>query len=122
MKDTSFTDMRMEKSSCAVLLRHLLTSLNHIWINPRHSQTTSTQYTIQLVSNKTNLSQSPPHPPSTTVKMKRNDVIAIIIIILFIILAGVSFGIWKLVNMAKNHMSAAGSGTSSSHTSDDIAD
>ncbi|KAJ4234262.1 hypothetical protein NW759_001256 [Fusarium solani] len=54
--------------------------------------------------------------------MKRNDVIAVIIIILFIILAAVSFGIWKLVNMAKNHMSAAGSGTSSSHTSEDIAD
>ncbi|UZP37736.1 hypothetical protein NXS19_005552 [Fusarium pseudograminearum] len=36
--------------------------------------------------------------------MKKNDVIAIIIIILFIILAGVSFGIWKLVSMAKNHM------------------
>ncbi|RGP70683.1 hypothetical protein FLONG3_7362 [Fusarium longipes] len=40
--------------------------------------------------------------------MKKNDVIAIIIIILFIILAGVSFGIWKLVSMAKNHMSATG--------------
>ncbi|KAH7227696.1 hypothetical protein BKA60DRAFT_628910 [Fusarium oxysporum] len=37
--------------------------------------------------------------------MKKNDVIAIIIIILFIILAAVSFGIWKLVSMAKNHMS-----------------
>ncbi|KAF4345708.1 hypothetical protein FBEOM_366 [Fusarium beomiforme] len=37
--------------------------------------------------------------------MKKNDVIAIIIIILFIILAAVSFGIWKLVAMAKNHMS-----------------
>lgn len=54
--------------------------------------------------------------------MKRNDVIAIIIIILFIILAAVSFGIWKLVNMAKNHMSATGSGSSSSGSSGDIAD
>ncbi|RKK16082.1 hypothetical protein BFJ66_g651 [Fusarium oxysporum f. sp. cepae] len=54
--------------------------------------------------------------------MKKNDVIAIIIIILFIILAAVSFGIWKLVSMAKNHMSVTGSGTSSSHSSRDIAD
>lgn len=51
--------------------------------------------------------------------MKKNDVIAIIIIILFIILAGVSFGIWKLVSMAKNHMSATGS---SSRSSSEIAD
>ncbi|KAJ0156856.1 hypothetical protein HZ326_0956 [Fusarium oxysporum f. sp. albedinis] len=56
------------------------------------------------------------------VNMKKNDVIAIIIIILFIILAAVSFGIWKLVSMAKNHMSVTGSGTSSSHSSRDIAD
>ncbi|KAF4470994.1 chromatin-associated swi6 [Fusarium albosuccineum] len=59
---------------------------------------------------------------STTAIMKRNDVIAIIIIILFIILAAVSFGIWKLVTMAKNHMSATGSGTSSSGGSNSIAD
>ncbi|EYB28730.1 hypothetical protein FG05_13301 [Fusarium graminearum] len=59
---------------------------------------------------------SPTH--SSTANMKKNDVIAIIIIILFIILAGVSFGIWKLVSMAKNHMSATGS----SRSSTDIAD
>jgi flagellar basal body-associated protein FliL len=51
--------------------------------------------------------------------MKKNDVIAIIIIILFIILAAVSFGIWKLVSMAKNHMSATGSSRSSSDLADD---
>ncbi|KAF5621869.1 chromo domain protein [Fusarium sp. NRRL 52700] len=61
-------------------------------------------------------------PPPSTANMKKNDVIAIIIIILFIILAAVSFGIWKLVSMAKNHMSVTGSGTSSSHSSRDIAD
>ncbi|KAG8671643.1 hypothetical protein FPOAC1_004895 [Fusarium poae] len=49
--------------------------------------------------------------------MKKNDVIAIIIIILFIILAGVSFGIWKLVSMAKNHMSATGLVFLNHHTS-----
>ncbi|KAF5017738.1 hypothetical protein F66182_10308 [Fusarium sp. NRRL 66182] len=52
----------------------------------------------------------------STANMKKNDVIAIIIIILFIILAAVSFGIWKLVAMAKNHMSAS-SGISSSSSS-----
>lgn len=47
--------------------------------------------------------------------MKKNDVIAIIIIILFILLAAVSFGIWKLVNVAKSSMTATShSGTSSS--------
>ncbi|CAM1502294.1 Fc.00g042780.m01.CDS01 [Cosmosporella sp. VM-42] len=53
--------------------------------------------------------------------MKKNDVIAIIIIILFILLAAVSFGIWKLVAVAKGHMSVT-SGSSSSGTSRDIVD
>ncbi|KAM5346597.1 hypothetical protein ACJ41O_009602 [Fusarium nematophilum] len=56
--------------------------------------------------------------------MKRNDVIAVIIIVLFVILAGVSFGIWKLVSMAKGHMSVTSHSGSSSGTgtSRDIAD
>lgn len=70
-----------------------------------------------IVCNKDNLTKH-----NINVNMKKNDVIAIIIIILFIILAAVSFGIWKLVSMAKNHMSVTGSGTSSSHSSRDIAD
>lgn len=54
--------------------------------------------------------------------MKKNDVIAIIIIILFILLAGVSFGIWKLVSVAKGHMSVTSGSTSSSGSSRDIVD
>ncbi|KAF7553831.1 hypothetical protein G7Z17_g3347 [Cylindrodendrum hubeiense] len=58
------------------------------------------------------------HPTAT---MKKNDVIAIIIIILFILLAGVSFGIWKLVSVAKKSMSVT-SGSSSSSGSTGIVD
>ncbi|KPM35526.1 hypothetical protein AK830_g11031 [Neonectria ditissima] len=53
--------------------------------------------------------------------MKKNDVIAIIIIILFILLAAVSFGIWKLVSVAKKSMSVT-SGTTSSTGSSHIVD
>ncbi|KAK7408920.1 hypothetical protein QQX98_008924 [Neonectria punicea] len=53
--------------------------------------------------------------------MKKNDVIAIIIIILFILLAAVSFGIWKLVSVAKKSMSVT-SGTTSSTGSSNIVD
>ena len=50
--------------------------------------------------------------------MKRNDVIAIIIIILFLVLALVSFGIYRLVHMARNQ----GTVTSSSSGSSSIVD
>ncbi|KAF4972329.1 hypothetical protein FZEAL_9617 [Fusarium zealandicum] len=56
---------------------------------------------------------------SSTANMKRNDVIAIIIIILFVLLAGVSFGIWKLVSMAKNHQASS---SSSGSRTEEIAD
>lgn len=46
--------------------------------------------------------------------MKKNDVIAVIVIILFILLAGVSFGIWKLVNVAKGSLNINSSSSSSS--------
>lgn len=50
--------------------------------------------------------------------MKRNDVIAIIIIILFLVLALVSFGIYRLVHMARTQ----GTVTSSSSGSSSLAD
>lgn len=49
--------------------------------------------------------------------VQRNHVIAIIIIVLFVILALVSFGIWKLVHTARkdlNSVTSASSGTSGS--------
>ncbi|KAI5464612.1 hypothetical protein BGZ63DRAFT_421618 [Mariannaea sp. PMI_226] len=59
--------------------------------------------------------------PRTSVTMKKNDVIAVIIIILFLLLAGVSFGIWKLVTVAKNSMTAT-SGSGSSGSDSDLHD
>jgi thiol:disulfide interchange protein len=47
--------------------------------------------------------------------MQRNHVIAVIIIVLFILLALVSFGIWRLVHNVRRSMSVgSGSGSSSS--------
>ncbi|KAK6856309.1 hypothetical protein PG995_008460 [Apiospora arundinis] len=67
------------------------------------------------------LSSIPPTPGAfarTTAVMKRNDVIAIIIIILFLVLALVSFGIYRLVHMARTQ----GTVTSSSSGSTSLAD
>ncbi|KAF9876245.1 hypothetical protein CkaCkLH20_06188 [Colletotrichum karsti] len=50
--------------------------------------------------------------------VKQNDVIAIIVIVLFIVLAGVAFGIYRLVHVARQSMSVT-SGSSSS-SSDEI--
>ncbi|KAF5508220.1 Chromo domain-containing protein 2 [Colletotrichum fructicola] len=52
--------------------------------------------------------------------VKQNDVIAIIVIVLFIVLAGVAFGIYRLVHVARQSMSVT-SGSSSS-SSDEIVD
>jgi thiol:disulfide interchange protein len=57
--------------------------------------------------------------------VKQNDVIAIIIIVLFFVLALISFGIYRLVQAARTHMSvtsttessSSGSGTGTSSTS-----
>ncbi|EJT80637.1 hypothetical protein GGTG_00631 [Gaeumannomyces tritici R3-111a-1] len=38
--------------------------------------------------------------------VKPNDVIAIIVIIIFIILVGIAFGIYRLVMMARNSVTA----------------
>ncbi|TLD16945.1 uncharacterized protein PgNI_01351 [Pyricularia grisea] len=46
--------------------------------------------------------------------VKQNDVIAIIIIILFIVLAGISFGIYKLVSMARSSVSVTSSSSTGS--------
>ncbi|KAH7175570.1 hypothetical protein EDB81DRAFT_939709 [Dactylonectria macrodidyma] len=54
--------------------------------------------------------------------MKKNDVIAVIIIILFVLLAGVSFGIWKLVSVVKKNMSVTSGSSASSSSSNDIVD
>lgn len=52
--------------------------------------------------------------------VKKNEVIAIIIIVLFTVLALVSFGIWRLVNVARNSLSVtSGSSSSSSRIVDD---
>jgi hypothetical protein len=54
------------------------------------------------------------------IMVKKNEVIAIIIIVLFTVLALVSFGIWKLVNVARNSLSVtSGSSSSSSRIVDD---
>ncbi|EGX90904.1 hypothetical protein CCM_05060 [Cordyceps militaris CM01] len=50
--------------------------------------------------------------------VQRNYVIAIIIIVLFAVLAGVSFGIWKMIHMVRQGWSAtSGTGSSSSSSS-----
>lgn len=52
--------------------------------------------------------------------VKKNEVIAIIIIVLFAVLIGVGFGIWRIVNMARNSLSVtSGSSASSSQIVDD---
>ncbi|KAH8729567.1 hypothetical protein BGZ61DRAFT_529754 [Ilyonectria robusta] len=60
--------------------------------------------------------------PLATAIMKKNDVIAVIIIILFVLLAAVSFGIWKLVSVAKKSMSVTSGTSSSSGSTGDIVD
>ncbi|SPO04945.1 uncharacterized protein DNG_07630 [Cephalotrichum gorgonifer] len=49
--------------------------------------------------------------------VKQNDVIAIIVIILFILLAGISFGIYRLVHTARHHASVTSTAESSSSSS-----
>lgn len=51
--------------------------------------------------------------------VQRNYVVAIIIIILFAVLAGVSFGIWKLVHTARRSMSITSRSSTSSDSLDD---
>jgi thiol:disulfide interchange protein len=53
--------------------------------------------------------------------VQENDTIAIIIIVLFVLLALVAFGIWRLVHVARHHMSVT-SGSSSSSNSREIVD
>ncbi|ODA82379.1 hypothetical protein RJ55_00886 [Drechmeria coniospora] len=76
-------------------------------------------------------SSSPPPPPPATphshpkaaeAMVQRNHVIAIIILVLFVILAGVSFGIWKVVQIARKDFSVESGGTSSTGTSDLVDD
>ncbi|OAA78959.1 hypothetical protein LEL_02445 [Akanthomyces lecanii RCEF 1005] len=54
--------------------------------------------------------------------VQRNYVIAIIIIVLFVVLAGVSFGIWKLIHMVRNGFSVTSGSSSSSGSSREIVD
>lgn len=56
-------------------------------------------------------------PPSTAKMVKQNDVIAIIVIILFLVLALISFGIYRLVHTARNEMSVTSNSESSSSSS-----
>ena len=51
--------------------------------------------------------------------VKRNDAIAIIIIVLFIVLAGVAFGIWRLVHVARRSMSVTSESSSGSSSIED---
>ncbi|KAK3381319.1 hypothetical protein B0H63DRAFT_524047 [Podospora didyma] len=53
--------------------------------------------------------------------MKQNDVIAVIIIVLFILLAGIGYGIYHLVSVARQNMhgTVTGSSESSSELDDD---
>lgn len=46
--------------------------------------------------------------------VKENDTIAIIIIVLFFVLALISFGIYRLVSIARRSMSVSSGSTSSS--------
>ena len=52
--------------------------------------------------------------------MKQNDVIAVIIIILFIVLAGIAFGIYHLVSVARRNMHGTVTSSSDSSTSGDL--
>lgn len=49
--------------------------------------------------------------------VKQNDVIAIIVIVLFLVLALISFGIYRLVHTARNDMSVTSNSESSSSSS-----
>ncbi len=53
--------------------------------------------------------------------MKQNDVIAVIIIVLFIVLTLIGFGIYHLVNLARQNMRGTVTSSSTSSTSDDMA-
>ncbi|KAK5652737.1 hypothetical protein OQA88_9590 [Cercophora sp. LCS_1] len=57
-----------------------------------------------------------------TDKMKQNDVIAVIIIILFILLAGIAFGIYHLVSVARRNMHGTVTSSSDSSTSEGLTD
>ncbi|KAM4062993.1 hypothetical protein HRG_010444 [Hirsutella rhossiliensis] len=66
---------------------------------------------------------NPPYPPSHQPTMvQRNHVIAIIIIVLFVILALVSFGIWKLVHTARKDLSVTTASSGSSSSSQGLVD
>jgi len=52
--------------------------------------------------------------------VQQNDVIAIIIIVLFALLAGIAFGIYRLVTIARRNVSITSSTGSSSSSSDDV--
>ncbi|KAK2595420.1 hypothetical protein QQS21_006830 [Conoideocrella luteorostrata] len=54
--------------------------------------------------------------------VQRNHVIAIIIIVLFVVLAAVSFGIWKIVHVVRRDLSVTSSNSSSSGESRSIVD
>lgn len=49
--------------------------------------------------------------------VKQNDVIAIIVIVLFLVLALISFGIYRLVHTARRDMSVTSNSESSSSSS-----
>ncbi|KAF4998083.1 hypothetical protein FDECE_11891 [Fusarium decemcellulare] len=124
-KDSFVHFLRLFLSPCTTTSLHgITTRLTPSLLPVRQARVTCSSATPQPLSigGGRQLKNHSSPTLSTTAIMKRNDVIAIIIIILFIILAAVSFGIWKLVTMAKNHMSATGSGTSSSGGSNSIAD
>jgi thiol:disulfide interchange protein len=50
--------------------------------------------------------------------VQRNHTIAIIIIVLFVVLALVSFGIWRLVHVARRNLSVASGSSDSSRIVD----
>jgi len=54
--------------------------------------------------------------------MQENDVIAVIIIVLFVVLALIAFGIYHLVNVARQSYHGTVTGSSTSSSSDEIVD
>jgi hypothetical protein len=54
--------------------------------------------------------------------MKQNDAIAVIIIVLFVVLAGIAFGIYRLVTVARQNIRGTVTGSSTSSETSELVD
>ncbi|KAL7907187.1 hypothetical protein GGI35DRAFT_81285 [Trichoderma velutinum] len=83
-----------------------------------HRQNLTDIVTNGVKTNNTQTNTHPTHKPFKTAAMtQRNYVIAIIIIVLFVVLAAISFGIYKLVHGARRELTiTTESSSSNSHS------